>query len=135
MSSNMQSVDPREAYFAADSLIGLIRSGAMLLKARRVRTRAEAETSQFNSSDFWNQVLYYLLIAIPAVGLEAYQQARTAITGKPRQFPRGSWQFYLGFELREDMAHHTVETRGYHLDRPSEATELHDLTAWVMTVI
>ena len=55
--------------------------------------------------------------------------------GRPGHFPRGAWQFYLGFGLREDLAHHTVETAGYHHDRPHSANELDDLTAWVMTVI
>lgn len=133
--SSAQPLDPLESYFAANDLPGLIRSGVTLLKARRVRTRSEADARKFNAVDFGYQVLYYGLIAIPAVFLEGYQRIRTAITGQPRQFPRGSWQFYLGFGLREDMAHHTVETRGYHITRPAEATELHDLTAWAMTVI
>src|SRR5438874_1582051 len=115
MPSDLQPLDRLEAYFAADSLTGLIRSGMTLLRARRVRARSEAEAHKFNFADFANQVLYYALIAIPAVGLAAFQQARSAISGQPRQFPRGSWQFYLGFGLREDRAHHTVETRGYHI--------------------
>ncbi len=126
--------DPLESYFAADTLPGLLRSGLTLLRARRVRARSEAE-GRLHLSDLANQALYVALIVIPAYGLELYQRIRTAITGQPRHFPRGAWQFYLGYGLREDLAHHTVETDGYHRTRPESATELDDLTAWVMTVI
>lgn len=136
MSSNeAPPLDPLEMYFAADTLPGLIRSGMTLLKARRVRLRSEAGGHKLDLSELGNQILYFALIVIPAIGLELFQRLRTAATGLPRRFPRGSWQFYLGFGLREDMAHHTVETCGYHSERPAEATELDDLTAWVMTVI
>jgi len=138
MANEASPLDPLESYFpyfSADSLAGLIRSGFTLLLARRVKERSEAESRKFNLSDFANQVLFFFLIVIPGIFLEGFQRLRTAITHQPRRFPRGSWQFYLGWGLRADMAHHTVETQGYHIDRPEEATELHDLTAWVMTVI
>jgi hypothetical protein len=135
MANKAQPLDPLESYFAATSLGGLIKSGVTLLKARRVRVRTEAESNRFNLSDFANQVLYYILIAIPAVILEGFQRIRTTVTRQTREYPRGSWQYYLGWKLREDLAHHTVETQGYHIDRPAEASELDDLTAWIMTTI
>jgi hypothetical protein len=135
MANKAQPLDPLESYFAATSLGGLIKSGITLLKARRVRLRSEVDSPKFNISDFANLILYYVLIAVPAVLLEVYQRIRTAVTRKPRHYPRGSWQFYLGWKLREDLAHHTVETQGYHIDRPAEAVELDDLTAWIMTTI
>lgn len=133
--SDAQPLDPLESYFAAHNLSGLIRSGLTLLKARNVRLRSEADVRRFNIPDFGNQVLYFLLIVIPAIALDTFQRTRTAVTQKPREFPRGTWQFYLGYGLREDLGKFTVETEGYHKNHPVDATELHDLTAWVMALI
>ncbi len=135
MSNQAQPVDPLESYFAATSLSGLIRSGLTLLKARHVRLRSAAEAQRFGLPTFSDQVLYVLLIVIPAITLNLFQHLRTALTGQARQFPHGSWQFYLGFGLREDLAKFTVETSGYHANRPEQASELHDLTAWGMALI
>src|SRR5574340_1241163 len=135
MPEEVQPLDPLESYFSAHNLGGLIRSGLSLLKARQVRLRSEGESQRFNIADFSDQALYFVLIIIPAVILDTYQRVRTAVTGRPREYPRGSWQFYLGFGLREDPAKFTVETDGYHKSRPAEATEVHDLTAWVMALI
>lgn len=135
MPNEAQPLDPLESYFSARDLRGLIRSGLSLLEARSVRLRSEAGVRRFNVTDQSNKLLYYLLIVIPAIFLDTFQRIRTTVTGKPRKFPRGSWQFYLSFGLREDPAKFTVETDGYQKTRPEVSTELHDLTAWVMALI
>ncbi|HEC23243.1 MAG TPA: hypothetical protein ENI95_10040, partial [Chloroflexi bacterium] len=100
-----------------------------------MRSRSEAGSRRLDFSDLGNQALYVLLIVIPAIILEGYHKVRGWLTGVPKGHPQGSWQWALHFTLREDPAHHTNETVGYYRDRPAEATDLDDLTAWVMTVI
>lgn len=125
-----------EYLFDAANLRGLLRSGLTLLKARRVRTQAElAKANRVDARQLRDQIIYYAMIAVPGYILQGYQNLHTAITGKPMGYPAGSWQFYLHFGLREDLAHHTNETTGYDEGRPAAATELDDLTAWVMTVM
>jgi len=126
--------EPLEYLFAAGTLSELRRSGLTLLKARRVHSRSDTER-RLDLILVINQILYTVLILIPAVFLEAFQQLRTRLTGEPKAYPQGTWQFYLHFGLREDPAHFTTETVGYNVNRPAEATEVDDLTAWVMTVI
>jgi hypothetical protein len=127
--------EPLEAYYASDTLPGLIRSGFLLLIARRVRPRTGSLLRKLYLDNALNYLLYAVLIVIPAFFLEIFQRLRTLLTGRPREHPQGSWQFYLRTGLREDTAHHTNETEGYHLKHPPAATELDDLTAWVMAVI
>ena len=126
---------PLESYFASGTLAGLIRSGLMLVRARRIRPRSGRMPGSLLLSAIGDYILYAVLIAIPAVILTLYQTLRYRLTGEPQGFPLGTWQFYLQFGLREDLAHHTNETIGYYQNRPPEATELDDLTAWIMTVI
>jgi hypothetical protein len=64
-----------------------------------------------------------------------FQTIRTIITKTAKEHPRGAWQFYLLFGLREDLAHHTIETTGYYNNRPESAIEADDLTAWTMALI
>lgn len=125
--------EPLESYYDSKTLAGLIRSGWTLLRARRVQPRDGK--SRFQSSEYGNQLLYIVLIVIPGVVLNAFQELRSLLTRKTRRHPQGAWQFYLETGLREDLAHHTNETTGYHDNRPPDATELDDLTAWVMAVI
>src|SRR5690606_23431363 len=86
-------------------------------------------------SNIPDYLLYLILIVFPAIILETFQRLRSLLTGKPREHPGGSWQYYLQTGLREDSARHTNETTGYHAQRPPAAAELDDLTAWVMAVI
>lgn len=128
--------EPLEYFFDASNLTGLIRSGMTMLKAQQVRPRAEAPAQRkFNIRQLGVQAVYIGLIAVPAVVLQAYHAVRTMLTSQPMGYPEGSWQFYLHFGLREDLAHHTNETTGYYTSRPANASDLDDLTAWVMTVM
>ncbi len=119
--------EPLETFYASGTLRGLIRSGLTLLNARRVRKPSEAKRHSLRLDDLANRFIYVVLIIIPAFFLEIFQRLYTAITGQPRAYPQGSWQFYLHFGLRADLAHHTNETIGYHLSRPAQASELDDL--------
>lgn len=132
MTSNSE---PLERYYDSGTLGGLIRSGFLLLVARRVRPRTLSRFRRLFLDNAVNYVLYAVLIVLPAIVLDGYQRLRTALTGQPRTHPFGSWQFYLHTGLREDFAHHTNETTGYHHQRPAEASDVDDLTAWVMSVI
>jgi hypothetical protein len=128
--------EPLEYFFDASNLTGLIRSGLTMLKAQKVQPRTEhLDSRKFDANQLANQAAYIGLIAAPAVILEAYQRVRSTLTGQRMGYPEGSWQFYLHFGLREDLAHHTNETIGYYQSRPTNAADLDDLTAWVMTVM
>ncbi len=107
----------------------------MLLKARRVPPRSGVKPLEHRLADLGDMILYFLLIVVSATILDTFQTIRTRITGEPREFPQGFWQFYLHWGLREDLGHFTNETVGYHREHPVEATEVDDLSAWVMTVI
>lgn len=127
--------EPLESYYASSTLGGLIRSGLALVAARRVRSQGAPFHKRLFLSNAAHYLVYALLIIVPACLLDAYQRLRSALTGGPRVHPQGSWQYYLHTGLREDQAHHTNETVSYHTARPPGATELDDLTAWVMAVI
>lgn len=124
-----------ESHYDSHNLAGLIRSGWSLLNARRVRQRDELDRPRLALADLPHQLVFFLIFVCFAPLLDSFQRLHKAITGKPRAYPEGSWQFYLVSGLREDLAHHTNETTGYHSQRPADARELDDLTAWVMTLI
>lgn len=132
MSSEAEAL---ESYYASNTLRGLIRSGFTLLVARRVRPHARSVVGRLRLSNLPDYAIYAVLIVIPAIILDALQRLRTLVTGRPRRHSPGSWQFYLQTGLREDSAHHTNETVGYHERRPAGAAELDDLTSWTMAVI
>ena len=125
--------EPLESYYDSKTLGGLIRSGWTLLGARHVQPR-QGKARQ-RGAKLTNRLLYIALIVVPGIVLDLYQRLRTLLVRKTRRHPQGAWQFYLETGLREDMAHHTNETTGFHTSRPPEASELDDLTAWIMAVI
>ncbi len=124
--------------FPAGNLPSLILSGLIALDGRHVsRKRANDDINTlFQGARLLPKGLYSVLFAGPAVVLAAYQKILT-LSGKSAEdaFPEGMWQFYLQFALREDTGRHTNETIGYHRDRPSRATLVDDVAAWVMTAI
>jgi hypothetical protein len=127
--------EPLEAYYASNTLRGLIYSGLILLKARRVRPRSESKRRRTHPSDIFNHVLYALFIIVPAFVLNLIQHLRTLLTGKTRRHEFGAWQWYLQTGLREDTGRFTNETTGFHSSQPDKATDLDNLTAWIMTVV
>ncbi|NDJ51506.1 MAG: hypothetical protein GYB68_00305, partial [Chloroflexi bacterium] len=131
----LPNIDPLEARYDSRDYAGMIRSGFTLLDARRVRLDREQDTFEGRLQDWANKLLYTGAIVVPGVFVNLYQQMMTAVTGEERGYSNGAWQFYLQRLLREDLAHFTVETEGYHDERPENAVELDDITAWVMALI
>lgn len=124
--------------FPAGNLPSLILSGLITLDGRKI-TRKKADediNTLFQGAKLLPRGLYSVLFAGPAVVLAAYQKILT-LAGKSTDeaFPEGMWQFYLQFALREDTGRHAIESDAYHRDRPSRATLVDDISAWVMTAI
>ncbi len=122
-----------ETYFDAGNLKGLFRSGLTLLRARLVQPR-DGNLSAIGLRIAYYYIVFIFVIGIPATILTIYQRVRSAMTGQPSAFKNGSWQFYINFGLRNDLAHHTNETTGYQTQRAENTSEVDDLTAWVMTL-
>jgi hypothetical protein len=122
----------------AGNLPGLILAGLINLKGRQVtRQRAEDDINAlFQGASLVPHALYSILVGGPAVVLSAYQTI-LRLAGKDVEavFPEGTWQYYLQLSLREDTGRHTNETIAYHRERPSQATVVDDISAWIMTAI
>ncbi len=75
--------------------------------------------------------VYGTFLAAPALVLYGYQRLLT-LAGKDADsaFPNGPWHFYTEFGLREDTAHHCVETIGFQTLAP-EAREVDAATCWI----
>ncbi len=127
--------EPLESYYSSTTWRGIVQSGYSLLSARHVQPRSETQTAHLSRPNYRDLLLYGSLIVVPSIFLDVYQRIRTAVTKKPRHHPDGAWQWYLHTSLREDLARFTNETTGYHDSRPEAATELDDLSAWVMAAI
>jgi hypothetical protein len=86
---------------------------------------------------FVDKMKYRAMFGGPAVVLAAYHMLlRLAGKDPIASFPEGTWQFYVEFGLREDSAHHTYETLGYHaaLRREVLRPEPADmLAAWLLS--
>ncbi len=122
----------------AGNLPGLILAGLINLKGRQVtRQRADDDINAlFQGASLVPHALYSILVGGPAVVLSAYQTIlRLAGKDVEAAFPEGTWQYYLQLSLREDTGRHTNETIAYHRERPSQATVIDDMAAWIMTAI
>lgn len=86
---------------------------------------------------FVDKMKYRAMFGGPAVVLSAYHMIlRLAGKDPIASFPEGTWQFYVEFGLREDSAHHSYETTGYHaaLRREVLRPEPADmLAAWLLS--
>ncbi|MEM7031984.1 MAG: hypothetical protein AAF629_20695, partial [Chloroflexota bacterium] len=130
-----------EEILPAGNVVGLIFNSLAQLKDRIIppdRANRDVE-ALMRSLDMVQKLVYNAAVFVsPAAVLFGYQKILTLL-GKDVQsaFPEGVWQFYLSFAMREDTAHHTVETVGF--QRNLEKHRLHlplydQLTAWVLTV-
>lgn len=86
-----------------------------------------------------DKLVYSTFYWIPAKLLETYQRLLT-LTGQnvEASFPEGTWQFYVGYALRDDTARHACETRGFDWALNQENIQLaavDRVTAWVMAAI
>ncbi|HID53537.1 MAG TPA: hypothetical protein EYP41_16085, partial [Anaerolineae bacterium] len=86
-----------------------------------------------------NRLVYGLFYWGPAKFLEAYQRL-LKLAGKDlaASFPEGTWQFYVGYALRDDTARHTCETRGFDAtlcQYDIQLSAVDRVTAWTMAAI
>lgn len=120
------------------NLPGLILAGLTNIKSRSI-TRKKAEddiNALFHGTSLLPEGLMWVLYGGPALVLSSYQRI-LELAGKDQDsaFPEGVWQFYVEFGLREDTGRHANETVAYHAERPSNASTIDDITAWIMTSI
>jgi hypothetical protein len=80
--------------------------------------------------------VYTTFFAGPAAVLWGYQNLLRLAGKSPEDaFPEGTWQFYVGYALREDTARHTTETHGFDTSlrrHQIELTAVDRLTAWTL---
>ncbi|HIP69913.1 MAG TPA: hypothetical protein EYH05_00780, partial [Anaerolineae bacterium] len=86
-----------------------------------------------------NRLVYGLFYWGPAKFLEVYQRL-LKLAGKDlaASFPEGTWQFYVGYALRDDTARHTCETRGFDAtlcQYDIQLSAVDRVTAWTMAAI
>jgi len=124
----------------AGNIPGIVLSGLVRLEGRAVPT---SESNKHLGALFrgvrqlLDKTVYGTVFAGPAAVLYGYQQLlRLAGKDVNEAFPDGTWQFYLEFALREDSAHHTNETLGFHQQIVQHRLTLSDadmLACWMMT--
>lgn len=124
----------------AGNIPGIVLSGLARLEGRAVPA---SEANKHLGALFrgvrqlLDKTVYGAFFAGPAAVLYGYQQL-LKLAGKDvnEAFPDGTWQFYLEFALREDSAHHTNETLGFHQQIVQHRLTLSDadmLACWIMT--
>src|SRR5574341_552786 len=86
-----------------------------------------------------DQAVYGAFFAGPAAVIWGYQNLLKLAGKNPEEsFPEGTWQFYVGYALREDTARHTNETHGFDTLLRQHQIRLSPVdrpTAWVMAAI
>jgi hypothetical protein len=124
----------------AGNIPGIVLSGLARLEGRAVPA---SEANKHLGALFrgvrqlLDKTVYGAFFAGPAAVLYGYQQL-LRLAGKDinEAFPDGTWQFYLEFALREDSAHHTNETLGFHqkiVQYRLTVSEADMLACWIMT--
>lgn len=86
-----------------------------------------------------DKAVYTAFFAGPAAVIWGYQNL-LKLAGKDPEasFPEGTWQFYVGYALREDTARHANETHGFDTLLAQHHIQLDPVdrvTAWVMAAI
>jgi hypothetical protein len=75
----------------------------------------------------------------PAAVIWGYQNLLKLAGKSPEDaFPRGTWQFYVDYALREDTARHACETRGFDtllIQHGIKLSHVDHVTAWVITAM
>lgn len=86
-----------------------------------------------------DKVVYGAFFAGPAAVIWGYQNLLKLVGKKPEDaFPEGTWQFYVGYALREDTARHTSETHGFDTllnQHQLRLSAVDRVTAWTMAAI
>mgnify|MGYP005837779411 CR=1 FL=1 len=114
----------------ASSLLSFLKHGRKRLQSRTIE---EQKSLQEIFEVIKARGAYEAFITTPAALLTMVQKLR----GRDAEeaFPRGTWQFYTEFGLREDGARHANETLGYHKQVPKEAREIDMASSWVYQCI
>ncbi|MEO8608427.1 MAG: hypothetical protein ABI690_11115 [Chloroflexota bacterium] len=123
----------------AGNVPGIILSGLARLGGREItRDDTEKQIGMLFKGvrQMLDKAIYGTFFAGPAAILYGYQQLlRLAGKDTNSAFPDGVWQFYLEFALREDSAHHTSETIGFHKRLTQQGIQLNEadmLAAWLL---
>lgn len=122
----------------AGNLPAFVLSGLLKLKGRLITAEQVNQDihTLFRGLGLISQGLFGVFVAGPAAVLYAYQKL-LQLAGKDvaSAFPQGTWQFYLEFGLREDMARHANETVGFQRAAPASLQPPHAATAWVCAAL
>jgi hypothetical protein len=122
----------------AGNLPAFVLSGLLQIKERRVSPDQVSRdiSALLRGMSLIPQGLYGVFIAGPATVLYAYQKL-LQLAGKDvaSAFPEGTWQFYLQFGLRGDVARHASETVGFHQAFPSQPDPITTAAAWVCATL
>ncbi len=86
-----------------------------------------------------DKALYGAFFAGPAAVIWGYQNLLKLAGASPEHaFPEGTWQFYVGYALREDTARHAYETHGFDTllnQHHIRLSAVDRITAWTMAAI
>ncbi len=122
----------------AGNLPAFVLSGLLQIKERQVSPdQVNRDVSALlRGLSLIPQGFYGVFVAGPATVLYAYQKL-LQLAGKDvaSAFPEGTWQFYLQFGLRGDVARHASETVGFHQALPSQPDSIAAAAAWVCTTL
>ncbi len=126
----------------AGNVPGVILSGLARLSGHRppVKTIKRDIDLLFQSVEqVLDKAVYAAFFAGPAAVIWGYQNL-LKLAGKDPEasFPEGTWQFYIGYALREDTARHANETHGFDTlltQHHLRLSAVDRVTAWVMAAI
>jgi len=126
----------------AGNVPGAILSGLARLPGRRppIKTIERDIDLLFHGVEqFLDKAVYAAFFAGPAAVIWGYQNLlRLAGKDLDASFPEGTWQFYVGYALREDTARHANETHGFDTLLTQHNIRLDPvdrITAWIMASI
>lgn len=126
----------------AGNIPGAILSGLARLAGHRppIKTiKRDIDLLFQGVEQFLDKAAYVAFFAGPAAVIWGYQNLLKLAGKDPEDsFPEGTWQFYVGYALREDTARHANETHGFDTLLAQHHLRLDAVdrvTAWVMAAI
>ncbi|MCA0353358.1 MAG: hypothetical protein LCH85_15295 [Chloroflexi bacterium] len=135
-------VDQISRVVPAGNVPGVILSGLAKLTGRRPAgnvIKRDVNLLFRGVEQALDKAVFSTFFAGPAAVIWGYQKL-LELAGKDPQdaFPEGTWQFYVGYALREDTARHANETIGFDEtlnDHKINLPPIDRMTAWVMAAI
>lgn len=126
----------------AGNVPGVILSGLARLAGHRppiTTIRRDIDLLLQSVEQVLDKAVYAAFFAGPAAVIWGYQNLLKLAGKEPEaSFPEGTWQFYVGYALREDTARHANETHGFDTLLKQHRIQLNPVdrvTAWVMAAI